>query len=281
MEKYIEKQIEGEDFIDKLRQKAEKTLSEYAISMDDFNYKDLEEDKAAVERMKAGYQRNDSDEEKEAKVLADILEAIILEESESSNWFGQSASTIKTSDYDDYINHIDTIIEFEKEESIKPDCIALGIDATFSTNINKKFDIIKKEMESGTLAQIKYFSSSRAKGIYLQVPRLVVGADVKTIKKLGELWLDKDSNAEGAKREAKRALENHPAQFQLLKQMILEAGAFEKYAQKINRPEIAELYAGLKKLIQKIYDDKNPKQNDKGDYDNMIDIIKSNLKSFE
>lgn len=117
--------------------------------------------------------------------------------------------------------------------------------------------------------------------MYLQVPRLVVGADVKTIKKLGELWLNKDSKAEGIKREAKRALENHPAQFQLLKQMILEAEAFEKYAQKINHPKIAELYADLKKLIQKIYDSKNPKQNDRGDYDNVIDIIKSNLKSFE
>jgi len=86
---------------------------------------------------------------------------------------------------------------------------------------------------------------------------------------------------EGRKKEVKKALENHPAQFQILRQMLLEAEVFEKYAQKVNQQKIAETYARLKKLVQKIYDNKNPNQNDKGDYDNMIDIIKNNLKSFE
>ncbi|KKP98110.1 MAG: hypothetical protein US71_C0009G0002 [Parcubacteria group bacterium GW2011_GWD2_38_12] len=281
MEKYIEKQVEEKEFIDRLHQKAERILSEYAISMDDFIYEKeiIEKDKTLVNTLKAKFKKDAPNEEKEAKVLADILEAIILEESESSNWLGQNASTIKVSEYDDYVNHIDTIIEFEDAETASH--TALGIDATYSTSIKEKFDRIKEEIKNGVLAEAKYFSSSSIKGMHIQIPRLIIGAEVKTIKELGELWLDKDSRVEGRKKEVKKALENHPAQFQILRQMLLEAEVFEKYAQKVNQQKIAETYARLKKLVQKIYDNKNPNQNDKGDYDNMIDIIKNNLKSFE
>lgn len=282
MEKIFAKKVESVDFIAKLRQKAENTLKEYAISMDDFTdygKDNIEKDKATVERLKIRFQTEATEKEKEAKILADILEAIILEESESSNWFGQNSSTTKVSDYDDYINHIDTIVEFTEEESASH--MALGIDATFSTDIKAKFDRIKEEIEKGSLAEAKYFSSSFIKGRHIQIPRIVIGADVKTIKELGELWLDKESRAEGRKREVKKELENHPVQFQLLKQILLQTETFEKYAQTVNQPQISDIYARLKKMVQKIYAGKDPKKNDKGDYDNMMDTIKMNLESFK
>lgn len=282
MEKIFAKKVESVDFMAKLQHKAESTLKEYAISMDDFTdygKENIERDKATVEKLKTKFQVEATEKEKEAKILADILEAIILEESETSNWFGQNSSTTKVSDYDDYINHIDTIVEFTEEESANH--MALGIDATFSTDIKRKFDRIKEEIEKGSLAEAKYFSSSFIKGRHIQIPRIVVGADVKTIKELGELWLEKESKAEGRKREVKKELENHPVQFQLLKQMLLQAETFEEYAQTVNQPQVADIYARLKKMIQKIYVGKNPKQNDKGDYDNMIDAIRMNLGSFK
>jgi len=204
MEKYIEKQVEEKEFIDRLHQKAERILSEYAISMDDFIYEKeiIEKDKTLVNTLKAKFKKDAPNEEKEAKVLADILEAIILEESESSNWLGQNASTIKVSEYDDYVNHIDTIIEFEDAETASH--TALGIDATYSTSIKEKFDRIKEEIKNGVLAEAKYFSSSSIKGMHIQIPRLIIGAEVKTIKELGELWLDKDSRVEGRKKEVKK-----------------------------------------------------------------------------
>lgn len=280
MEKYFENQIEQKEFIGKLHERAKKIMGENVIPMDDFinpyGKENVEKDKDIAEKLKIKFQENAPDEKKEAKVLADILEAIILEESELSNWFGENTSTIKTSDYDDYVNHVDAVIEFEGDKI--PVYTALGIDMTYSTDIKEKFDYIKKEIENGILAEVKYFSSSFIKGIHTQIPRLIIGADVKTINELGELWLDKNSKIEGRKKEVKEALENHSIQFQFLNQMILEAEFFEKYAQKANKPEIAEIYARLKNLILSVYNDKVSKQKDEGVYDKMFDVIKDNLK---
>lgn len=280
MEKYIEKQIEQKEFIEKLHERAKKIMSENIIPMDDFvnlyGKENVEKDKNIVEKLKIKFQENAPDEKKEAKILADILEAIILEESELSNWFGENTSTIKTSDYDDYVNHVDAVVKFEGDKI--PVHTALGIDMTYSTNIKEKFDYIKKEIENGILAEVKYFSSSFIKGIHMQIPRLIIGADVKTIKELGELWLDKESKIEGRKKEVKEALGKHSIQFQFLKQMILEAEFFEKYAEKIGKPEITEIYARLKKLILSVYNNKVSKQKDAGVYDKIFNVIKENLK---
>ena len=281
METNFEKQSVDREFIKKLNEKAKKSLKEYSISMDDFidyGEENIKKDNELIARLKEKHQKENSSEEKGAKILADILEAIILEESELSNWLGENTSTIKASDYDDYVNGIDAIIEFEEETTTNH--VALGIDATFSKDIHKKFDRIKKEIEDGVLAEAKYFSSSFIKGRHKQIPRLVIGADVKTIKELGELWLDKDSQTEGRKGEVKKALEKHPMQFQILKQMIIEAEAFKHYSEKIKQTEIAGIYEKLGNIIKKIYDRKRQQQKDAGIYDDMFGIIKDNLKSF-
>ncbi|MBI3634073.1 MAG: hypothetical protein HY228_00455 [Candidatus Yonathbacteria bacterium] len=282
METIFERQSGEREFISKLNEKAKKSLKEYSIKMDDFadyGEENIKKDKELVVHLKQKHKKENSSEEKEAKILADILEAIILEESELSNWLGENTSTIKASDYDDYVNGIDAIIEFEEETTTNH--AALGIDATFSKDIHKKFNRIKKEIEDGVLAEAKYFSSSFIKGRHKQIPRLVIGADVKTIKELGELWLDKDSKTEGRKREVKKALEDHPLQFQILKQMILEAETFKEYAKKIGQVEIAGIYERLGNIIKNIYDNKKKQQTDTGLYDDMFGNIKDNLKSFE
>ncbi len=80
--------------------------------------------------------------------------------------------------------------------------------------LKKKFNCIKKEIEEGKLARIKYFVSEHMniRGELKKVPRLVIGADRETVKELGELWINRDN----------KALEKHPIQFTLLKEILLQ-----------------------------------------------------------
>ena len=79
------------------------------------DYKDVAKDLAFVERAERDFELKFTQlppEQQRVIKLAKIIEAIIFEHGEKSNWFGESATTMQTSRYDDIVNHLDTIIQF-------------------------------------------------------------------------------------------------------------------------------------------------------------------------
>ena len=69
---------------------------------------------------------------------ATVMEAILLQHGELSEWFGEGAFTVKTTDFDDMRNGLDIIVSLPSISS-SPKRRHIGIDVTFSQrNLAKK-----------------------------------------------------------------------------------------------------------------------------------------------
>lgn len=169
------------------------------------------------------------------KVHADIVEAILYEHIEQSNWFGEKASTIKTSQFDDIRNGVDLIIEFEEAtEGFLH--MGLAVDVTFGeTALQDKIQKIKREIEEGKLAEIKYFESDRSpyKGLYRNLPRVVVGMDRIHMVDLMKMWVD-----DGRKKE----FSTHPVQMMILHEIRSQLMCFARYAAQCGQEEVVGIY---------------------------------------
>ena len=107
----------------------------------DFPYpeEEIKRDKERIIKIKKGFQY-------EKTQRAEILEAIINDQVDQAEWFGP-CYIIPSSEYDDIINHTDSIIEFEKENKT----YRLAIDITVSKNkadLDKKRKFIQKDIKS-------------------------------------------------------------------------------------------------------------------------------------
>lgn len=204
----------------------------------------------------------------QAKQLASILEAIIFEHGEQSYWFGENASTIKTSRFDDIINGVDAIVEFD--EKTHPAHLALAIDATFSEIVTDKFKNLKTKIDQGKLAVVKYFQSERIsfRGEMSNIPFIVVTANVKTVKELSNLWINKDNEA----------LAKHWIQFQLLEEMEKQCVVLSQYANSIGQDRLAEKYKTISKLVQQIVIERRKKVTDTGERDQNLYSVQSDLE---
>jgi len=263
---------------DKMHEKALNVLTQDIICPEDFidlyGAKNVEEDIKYVKKMEEKFKQEDSPEKQELKKIASVLEAIIYEQAEINDWLGPEATTIKSSHYDDIKNGVDSVVEFYKKEDFTSSHLALAIDETFSSDIDEKFERIKEEIKQGELAQIKYFVSDRLniRGELSKIPRVVIGVDEKTIKEVGELWLEKNN----------KDLAEHPIQFIIIEEILLQLETFKNYAQKVNQPEIVLIYEKTQKILQKIYDEKEDLRNSQEPHknDGVYNAIMNNLKNF-
>ncbi|MBI5306174.1 hypothetical protein HZB04_01110 [Candidatus Wolfebacteria bacterium] len=264
--------------IDKIHAKALESCEQDSIKIEDFKNlygeENIQKDLAYVKEMERIFETQSSPEQKEMSKLALIFETIINKQIEQSNWLGPNTFTIKSSRFDDIKNGVDNIVEFREEDSAS--YLALGIDETFSSDIGKKFNRIKEEINRGSLATIKYFASEHMniRGEITKIPRVVIGADAKTATELGELWIEKDE----------KTLGKHSIQFLIIEEILFQLEAFENYALKINKPEIASIYAKNKKIMEEIANLKNKSKTDDDEFflqnDNIFQAIKDNLEIF-
>jgi hypothetical protein len=264
------------DLIEEAHIKAESSLSESRIDIQSFRSlygdKNVEKDIKHTEQLKNDFLQNNTPEEIEAKKLATIFEAIINEQLELSDWLGPNVFTAVTTEYDDYINKIDTIVEFNEEGRLMSH-LGLAIDATYSTMMLKKFKQIKDDIKKGTLSSIKYFKSLNMDftGRLSKIPRVIISAEPETIKNLAKIWI------EGRKKE----LAEHPIQFQIIDEILIQLETFEKYANSIGQKELAEKYNTLNNILVKIFNSKQKNIKDTGEIDNMFDLILSYIEKFD
>jgi hypothetical protein len=181
-----------------------------------------------------------------AKERADLLEAVLNNEAEMSNWMGEDAYTFRTFEYDDF-KGVDTVVEWEPEEGGEPP--RLAIDFTTASNpakVREKFDRIRKDLDKKKdyLAQVKYYFSD-AKGEFESIdhaPHVVVGLDKDRMKMLAE-------DLQGSE---KGELGEHPVQLVLFEQMDEQLSSQLMYvARKLGRElggDLASKVRGLRSL---------------------------------
>lgn len=262
--------------IDQAYRNAERMIEHASIKLDDFRGKEgytdsqVEKDKEEIAESEEEFKKKTSPEQNQVQKLATVFEAIIHQHAELSNWFGPDAFTVKTSRFDDVKNGVDTVVEFPESE-VAPTYLALAIDVTFSADTEKKFERIKQEIDLGKPTHVEYFVSEHTPHRRLErIPRVVIGAEAGTVKKLSELWLEGD----------KRALGNHPIQFQILEEIDSQLKAFERYAERTGKAEVAKIYGRERKLVEKILSQKSRELKDDGDRDSVFYAIGRQLNAF-
>jgi len=257
-------------------QKAHKVFAEDSIKPEEFEdiYGEdiIKRDKERVKELKTKFFEAGS-----AKIAADILEAIILEQTELADWFGPNATTVKTNEFDDYVNGVDGVFEFNVNNPERPAShMALAFDATFATKdgpIEKKMNRIRDEINRGQLATIKYFRSSdrRFHGKLSGVPRVIVGLEKDTIVELARLWVMGE----------KKALAEHPAQRMILEQVKRQLQTFTEYAFNANRKDLERAFAEPLAIVREIYAQKKDIPLGKLAHDRVNAEILARLDGFE
>ncbi len=212
-----------------MHKKAEKILRDDAINPHDFidlyGEENVARDIQKIESLKAKFEHD------EIKRVAEVFEAMVYQHTELSDWLGPNAETIRPSEYDDIVNGIDLIVEFNNEDFTKH--LALGVDVTFgSQTIGKKMERIKAEITSDELATVKYFESHGFKGSLKQVPRVVIGLEKDTVISLAALWM-RNQNAE---------LGDHFAKDVIMKEIVQQLQTFLEYAIAIESEKAARSY---------------------------------------
>jgi len=208
----------------------------------------VERDLQLVEKREESFKARETAESRANKQLADIFEAIVLEHGELSEWFGENAVTFKTSNYDDYENGVDTIIEFQDPDTRSASYLGLAADITFTGDLTKKFDNLKKQIENGRLARVKYFHSEHMNihGQLSKLPEVIIGAHRNTVLELAEHWIAGEN----------KQLASHKIQIMILRQMSDQLKTFALYSESINQNEAAKIYAERLAVVNEILDQK-------------------------
>jgi hypothetical protein len=158
------------------------------------------------------------------KKISRLLEAVIADQVNTNQWMGEGAETLPITPFDDYINKIDIGVEFASGQ-------VLGLDATYSFDVAKKFNFIKDRIKRDVLGSIKYFESQKTPSKYKasNVPIAVVGVEPHLLAEMAPAWI---RNPE--------SLNKHKSQLIILEQIYEQLTNFERFAKKINRPKSVE-----------------------------------------
>lgn len=200
---------------------------------DIYSEEQIERDIQRSEYLKKSYAEKHRVLGKEAVFAAtrsDALETIVVNQAEMNNWFGENSFLIRTSEYDDYNNHVDAVLEFaiEGKESQR---LALAIDSTSASSRNN--DVINRKIERNIedvkydRTTVKYFESQvdNFRGRLRTVLPVVVGLDERNSDDLISLSATiikleaQKINGNARLAQAKKEMEKHLAQLLFLEEI--------------------------------------------------------------
>lgn len=247
-----EQRIELPLSLERAYTKAQEVLRDpdYAIQMTDFEdvYGDqIRNDTALVKKLESKFKTEETPQLRNTKKIADVLEAIVLMQSEMSEWLG-NATTLRTSPFDDYVNKVDMLAEWYTPQDGSR-LLALAVDVTFGpTAIDKKLQEIKREIDSGELGKVKYFKDARGsfKGTRFNVPRTVIGVSQKVVENLAHLWIEGE----------KKQLGVHPVQGVFINQMHSQLLMMRDYAHRNRHFTVADSYDEALSAVSPVHSDK-------------------------
>lgn len=221
-------------------EKALAVLGSTGVKEEDFielyGSQNVNNDLKEVERLRKGFEYNNTDK------TAEVLEAIVYENIELSDWLGPHAETTCTSDFDDYFNGVDIVTEFD-DHTTSPSHLALAIDVTFSQkDTDNKFSRIYREIKKDNLAEIKYFESHGIKGSLRQVPRVILGIEPERVMELAGLWHN----------NKKRELGEHPVKHLFIEEIVTQLEAFSELADKLGSSKAVRSYKPTLSIMNQI-----------------------------
>jgi hypothetical protein len=216
------------------------------IHLDDFNYADTEKDKQAVidKYKEINSKTLFKDGEVEALVQAEILEAMIFDLIKNHNWFGNNASAILPSAYDDLFLGNDMILEHRSGDFTSYS--GVGIDITIGENsFVKKIEDTKRRISKGQLGKVKYFKSRDANysGELNNIPHFVIGVDRDNMFALTRAWVEGRTDA----------MKRSEARKNIILMMIAECDEFSRNASQ----QIKDVYSREKRILEKVLKDIN------------------------
>ena len=202
---------------------------EYKVSPDEFiksfTKKVVDEETAFARAKRLEFEARDTPQQKEAHVLAEIFEAILVKEGKESGWLGEDVKILKTTDYDDIVNRTDLIAEWHGPQA---HTLGLAVDVTFGpSTLERKFQHIQDDVDKGRLGKLRYAHTEQT-----GVPRVVIGMSRETVKELMNMWLEEDFTA----------LAEHPIQRVLLEQICSQLHAISQYARAHGKGHVADVY---------------------------------------
>lgn len=187
-------------YIENPKSKEERIRRNSFEVMDDFfsvyGASEVEKDKAWVDNLK----RRD-----ERKFIKGEIFETIIREAETSDWFGEDCYISAASEFDDRKNAVDLVFEWEQGEGKEP--LRITVDCTVTENqavLRKKVKRIMKQVESGHLGTLKYFSScefEEEKGEKEQIPMVLLAISPEGLKELCESFVRVINKEEGGNKE--------------------------------------------------------------------------------
>ena len=231
----------------------------------------IKEHEDYVESRQNKFKEFNRPEQIEAQKYAIVFEAIIHDQVDMNGWLGEHATAQKASWYDDLKNGIDEIIEFEQTETSPTSHLALGVDVTFGKGVVDKMNDIKHRIDSGKIGVIKYLLTDTYRDEMKNVPRVIVGVDMKNLNEIIKLWVE----------NKKRGLAQHRIKFMILSQIMVQLNDFAQYAEKSNQPVIANSYNRVLKIVENIWDEESKKfPGEAGNFNFEDDRVCSAIRNY-
>lgn len=249
-------------------------------------------DKMVIQDLKEKFKSkldNASPDEQEAmqegKKMSDALEVIISDQVEMSNWFGPSAFSTKASEYDDFVNGVDSYIEFNADDGQGE--IAFAIDASWKSDfssLEKKTQRNMRKIRGEEVSMVKYFKSQidDHKEKKRDIVPVVIGIEGENLDQLLALFSEiiklrrkegKNDTEKKVLREKMELIRTHPVQMIFLKEIKMQLDMYSK----INIKEgFREKILRISKIIKEIIKDKEDEGIDLGGLknDSIFDKIK-------
>jgi hypothetical protein len=236
-----------------------------------YSDKAMKEDSDYVERRQEKFKAVNTPEEMEMQRYSTVFEAIIHDQIDMNGWLGEHAAARKASWYDDLKNGVDEIIEFEQTEASATAHLALGVDVTFGKGVLNKMNDIKTRIDSGDVGVIKYLLTDTYRGEMKNVPRAVIGVDMKNLNEIIKLWVD----------NKKKSLAEHRVKFMILSQIMMQLSDFAQYADKVGKTAIASGFNRVLRIAENIWEEESKKYPNKdGDLNFQEDRVYSAIRSY-
>ena len=141
-----------------------------------YTHASIDQDLILLENIKKDFtQKNSfypkSDQEKMAhsRKRSEALEIIIADQIETSDWFGDTALLFRTTEFDDYTNGVDAVVEFDGPDDDHYHRIALAVDSTSKTELQTLVPKIDRNISKilTNRCGVKYYESPRLDNPYI------------------------------------------------------------------------------------------------------------------
>jgi len=180
------------------------------------------------------------------------FEILLADQIYDGEWLGPEAMSIRASRFDDVLNGVDIIVEFDRENAVER--IALVVDASTTSDIDYIEKKIKRNIrrisEDLKPLEIKYFHSQIRgengeyfKGKIENLIPIVIGADYQNANRIFNIFSEfiflenkTDNDSKERCRWLKKKLSTHPIQNIFLEQIEIQLEMYISILKRKNKP---------------------------------------------